>query len=274
MTSNMDKDVLLTKELIDSMMQHMQQSFRNVRSIILEGVGTDAFDQKVDGSPVTEIDKIVEENIMNDFHGAFPNIPIYGEETGYSETLPAICWLIDPIDGTASYIQDISTFTCMAVLIANEEALASVIYNPTFDTMYTAQKNSGAFKNGARLELTHCELPVQAYCKKQYIKTLDQILAAEHVQCTQPSTGAGNGFALVAEGTVAARFQINAGGYIHDYAPGALLVSEAGGVLIPLNSSPYTYKTKSFIACHPALADTLSTAKDQIAALEPLVNLN
>ena len=83
---------------------------------------------------------------------------------------------------------------------------------------------------------------------------------------TSPS-GGGNGFAQVAEGLTAARFQIKAGGYIHDYAPGALLVREAGGTIISLNDAEYSIDSRNFIACHPKLKNLFENNIKKLKAI-------
>jgi len=176
--------------------------------------------------------------------------------------------LVDPIDGTKSFIENIPTFTCMAVLIQGGEAVASVIYNPSTDAMYTAQKGRGAYKNGVRLDLRSVTLPHMALCKGRFINTLNRILAPKGVRCEYGPSGGGHGLTLVADGKVAARFNMLGGGYIHDYAPGALLVREAGGAILPVKDDIYTYECRSFVACHPDLEPLLLHRLLELRALE------
>lgn len=258
----------LTPDLIDAMLDHLQNCFRRVRPLVIETAGKSDFINKQDGSPVTDTDSKVENIIFKSMEDRFPGIPVFGEETGYSDKLPEACWLIDPIDGTASFIENIPTFTSMAVLILDGEAVACAIYNFSTNNMFVAQKSKGAYKNGIKMNLQSKELPTKALCKGRFIDELNMILMPEGVSCEIGSVGAGHGFSLVADGLFAARFQLNSGGYIHDYAPGALLVREAGGKIIPLDKDTYTYDSKSFVACHPGLEDTIRTHLQSIQALD------
>jgi fructose-1,6-bisphosphatase/inositol monophosphatase family enzyme len=253
---------------VSAMIAHLQQSFKEVGRIITENAGNIAFKDKLDGSPVTEIDKQVEDLLLRSFEAAFPGIPIYGEESGYTDSLPDFFWLIDPIDGTKSFIENIPAFTSMAVLIVGDETVASIIYNPSTDEMFIAQKNLGAYKNGEKLMLSLKPLPKKAASKGRYFELLNSFMEPAGVTCELAPVGAGFGFARVAEGQIAARFQLGSQGYIHDYATGALLVQEAGGAIIPVKDSSYNFRSKSFVACHPGLAPTIVDHLNEIRKME------
>lgn len=257
----------LTAEQITAVLAAIPDDIRAVRPLILARAGKVGHTDKADGSPVTATDLEVEKQLQAAFAARLPEVPVYGEETGYGGDMPEVFWLIDPIDGTKSFIENIPTFTTMAVLIQDKEAVAALIYNHSTDDLYTAQKGQGAYKNGAPLNLRATPLAHKAICKGRFIKTLDDIMAAQDVHCEIGPNGGGFGFTMVAEGTFAARFNMQGGGYTHDYAPGALLVREAGGAIIPIKEDAYTFETRSFVACHPDLEPVL---QPHIATLRKL----
>lgn len=258
----------LTGDLIDSMLEHLQGCFSQVRPLIMSRAGKSEFSNKSDGSPVTKADSEVEKIIFDAMESLFPGLSVFGEETGYGDDLPQVCWLIDPIDGTDSFIKNIPTFTSMAVLLVDKQAVACIIYNYTTEDVFIAQKDKGAYKNGVVLDLGLGEMPKEALCKGRYVSALDRILETKGVSCSTGPVGAGHAFSTVADGLYAARFQLSSQGYIHDYAPGALLVQEAGGCIIPLDREIYTYDCKSFVACHPGLEETIQTQRLSIKELE------
>lgn len=258
----------LLPEKITEALAVVQTAFRQVRPYILERAGKSEYTDKADGSPLTEADIEVEKTLMAAMTARFPSIPVYGEETGYDKDLPETCWLIDPIDGTKSFVKNIPAFVNMAVLIHHGEAVASAIYNVTLDDMYTAQKGKGAFKNGVRLDLATTPLGHTAICKSRFNEVLNRILAPKHVTCETGPAGGGYGFSKVADGEFAARFNMLGGGYTHDYAPGALLVREAGGAVIPIKEDLYTYETRSFVVCHPELEPIIRSHVAELRALE------
>lgn len=258
-----------SSEIITGSLEAVQSVFRSFRTTILERAGnTEYISKQGDGSPVTASDLEIELALQARLKTLHPDMPVYGEETGYGGDMPDTYWLIDPIDGTKAFIEGTPTFTCMAVLIQNSQAIASLIYNPSSDDMYTAQLGAGAYKNGQRIDLTAIPMPHEAICKSIFIDELDTILKPADVTCKESPMGGGFGFTLVLDGLAAARFNIHSAGYTHDYAPGGLLIREAGGVLLPILEDDYTFETRSFVACHPQLEAVLRPHLARLRALE------
>jgi len=264
-------ELTVTPEKIHQSLGVVAEEFRRVGPGITELAGkvTGATD-KQDGSPVTEKDKKVEE-ILKEAIESRTGIPAYGEETGYDDDhLPRSFWLIDPIDGTRDFIEGVPHFTTMGVLIHDKEAVAAAIYNPSTDEMYTTQKGRGAYKNGELLDLRTISLPPTVLCKELFIPEITAMLAPKGVRGKKAPRGGGFGFTMVLDGLTAARFNLHGGGYTHDYAPGALLVQEAGGCLVPILEDEYTYRTRSFVACHPDLESTIRPHVPRLRELELL----
>src|SRR5690606_23857244 len=64
-------------------------------------------------------------------------------------------WIVDPLDGTTNFLHGIPMFAVAIALERNQEIVASVIYNPAMDELYTAEKGGGAFLNARnRLDAT------------------------------------------------------------------------------------------------------------------------
>lgn len=253
---------------IESMLACLEDVFRDTRPLVLKAAGAIDSVEKKDGTPVTVLDQQIEEIVFAKMRDAFPLVSVFGEETGYLSDIVGSYWLIDPIDGTSSFIKNIPTFTNMAVYIVDNDAMASIIYNPSTNEMFTAIKGIGAFKNGVRLDLKTTPLPVTALCKGRDVEIITKLLAKKGVTGFVAPDGAGNAFALVADGRAAAKFSLHSKGQIHDYAPGALLVSEAGGAIIPVADDFYSYDSKSFVACHPGLQSVVTEQLEAIKSLE------
>ena len=121
--------------------------------------------QKDDDSPVTTADYKANEVIMEVLQKATPDIPIMSEETeiGSLELRKTWSryWLIDPIDGTQEFIARSGDFAVNIALIENNVPIMGVIYWPTGETLYSALKGHGAFK----------ECPVES--KQIYVRSLD-----------------------------------------------------------------------------------------------------
>lgn len=247
----------------------VQSVFKEYGRLIVERAGSAGeVTIKEDSSPVTDTDIEVEKALQQAMAGVLPDLPVFGEETGYPQDLPPAFWIVDPIDGTQSFIENTPTFTSMAALIDNGQAVASVIYNPSTDAMFVAKKGAGAYKNSVRIELANVPLPPVALCKRQLIDELNTILKPKNVTCEAAPIGGGFGFTMILDGLAAARFQLQARGFIHDYAPGALLVREAGGVIVSILEDEYTYESCSFVACFAELEDVLRSNVPRLRELE------
>src|SRR5690606_36481527 len=83
------------------------------------------------------------------------NIPIISEENLSSliGIRPKRYWLIDPIDGTASFSQGYPGFVTQVALMEDDYPIMAAIYAPKLDSLYTAVKGKGGYHNGIRLSL-------------------------------------------------------------------------------------------------------------------------
>lgn len=232
------------------------EAFRAEAPSLLEHAGRVTHSTKWDNSPVTEFDKQVEENVKAALQEKYPHIAVYGEEGEYDQSqLNGVFCVVDPIDGTKSFIRGVPSFTSMAVLFEGATALASVIYDPSTAVAYTARRGQGAYKNGKRIDLNQTLMPKEAHCSKRFAEPLGSLMRAANLVLVQASPGVGHHFTRILDGTLAARFTLGGNGQLHDYAPGVLLVEEAGGSIIPVDSTEYTPGGANFVACHPALRD-------------------
>ena len=112
---------------------------------------------KTDNTPVSngdlEVNRLVTKRILE----LTPNIPIVSEETSHNKTTTNLknFWLIDPIDGTYDYINDLDEFTINAGLIINKQPVAGLIYAPAKKRMFYSYGNTFAFEliNGKPVRL-------------------------------------------------------------------------------------------------------------------------
>ena len=112
---------------------------------------------KFDNTPVSngdlEVNKIITEKIKK----LTPNISIVSEETSDNKSKTDLkdFWLIDPIDGTYDYINNLEEFTINAGLIINKKPAAGLIYAPAKKRMFYSYGNDLAFEliNGKQVKL-------------------------------------------------------------------------------------------------------------------------
>jgi 3'(2'), 5'-bisphosphate nucleotidase len=107
-------------------------------------------DSKKDNSPVTTADLEVNSYIINKLYKLFPHIPIISEENKEEDNIKAsksdIFWLIDPIDGTKSFINHEDSFTVNIGLVENKNPIYGFIYCPVAQTLYYTDYDNNAYK--------------------------------------------------------------------------------------------------------------------------------
>ena len=103
---------------------------------------------KADASPVTEVDVAAERAIREVLTNAFPAAAFFGEETGASEGAagegPALRWLVDPIDGTKSFVRGQPFWSTQIALEIDGELVVGVSSAPAFGERLVAVRGAGA----------------------------------------------------------------------------------------------------------------------------------
>ncbi len=102
---------------------------------------------KGDMSPVTQADIETEKCIRKILEDAFPEHGFYGEETGKDKEDADYLWLVDPIDGTKSFVRDTPFFSTQIALMHKGELIVGVSNAPAYGQMAWASKGEGAFLN-------------------------------------------------------------------------------------------------------------------------------
>lgn len=100
---------------------------------------------KEDQSPVTAADREAEQYLRNRIAEAFPEDRILGEEFGQTDGTSRFRWVLDPIDGTKSFVSGIPLYTVLIAVLEGEESRAGVIYAPATREMVYAAVGSGAW---------------------------------------------------------------------------------------------------------------------------------
>ena len=120
---------------------------------------------KSDNTPVSNGDLEVNKLISRKINQLNPDVPLVSEETSENKSNTNLknFWLIDPIDGTYDYINDLDEFTINAGLIINNKPAAGLIYAPAKKRMFYSYGENFAF------ELIN-EKPVKLNCEKKFDK--------------------------------------------------------------------------------------------------------
>jgi histidinol phosphatase-like enzyme (inositol monophosphatase family) len=109
---------------------------------------------KRDKSPVTLADRNAEKLIRQTLLRAFPKDGLLGEEFGDRPSKSGRRWVIDPIDGTKSFIHGVPLYGVMIGLEEEGTMRLGVVNFPALNQIYYAEKNSGAFCNTQRIQVS------------------------------------------------------------------------------------------------------------------------
>jgi histidinol-phosphatase len=112
---------------------------------------------KPDLSPVTDADQAVEEGIRRTLSRARPRDAVLGEEqgsTGFSQRR----WVVDPIDGTKSFVRGVPVWATLIALMVEDEVVAGVVSAPQLHRRWWAMKGGGAFTGRSLLKATPCRV--------------------------------------------------------------------------------------------------------------------
>lgn len=117
---------------------------------------------KPDSSPVTSADRANEVLIAELLGKAFPDDGLLGEEGASREARSGRRWIVDPIDGTRSFVRGIPTWSVMLALEADGEVVVGAVNLAPLGELYSAAKGLGAFRNGERIKCSPRKTPDEA----------------------------------------------------------------------------------------------------------------
>ncbi len=191
-------------------------------------------ERKEDHSPVTAADRETEKLMRGEISKRFPEHGILGEEYGESNTESPIQWILDPIDGTKSFIHGVPLYTTLVGVVVEGDPLVGVIYAPAAGELCEGAKGKGTRLNGRACRLRSCDrladatfLSTDATTAAEYGfgTPFEQLLADTRLHRTW---GDAYGHMLVATGRSDIMFDpvLN----IWDAAPLLTVMQEAGGV--------------------------------------------
>ncbi|MBO6586750.1 MAG: histidinol-phosphatase [Gracilimonas sp.] len=103
---------------------------------------------KDDDSPVTIADRETEQIMREEILKRFPDHGIIGEEYGKTNEDSNIKWVLDPIDGTKSFIHGIPFYTTLIGVLVDDEPQVGIIYAPALEELCAAAIGEGATLNG------------------------------------------------------------------------------------------------------------------------------
>ncbi len=117
---------------------------------------------KGDGSPVTIADRAAERTVRDWIAARFPNDGVLGEEMGVDKPEARRRWIIDPIDGTKSFVRGVPLWGTLVAVCEGETVLAGAACFPAIDEIVAAAPGEGCWHNGVRARVSAVDRIEQA----------------------------------------------------------------------------------------------------------------
>lgn len=231
------------------------ETFRSFRDELMASYGSIDYVYKSDHSQVTELDLRIERTLKQALADSFGGLGFLGEETGDSRTEDQPYWVVDPIDGTSSFIRGLPNCTNMAALVQDSQPIIGIIYDFVADRMFEAYKGQGAYVNGRRISI-HDRPVDQAALYLQSFSALPSVLRHElrvhNTELYRPIGASGHAYTLLAEGKIDGYVLLGSKKSIHDNAPGVLIAREAGAEVFSPDGA-WTVESSDFICATPSV---------------------
>ncbi|HET9283803.1 MAG TPA: inositol monophosphatase family protein [Candidatus Angelobacter sp.] len=237
----------------------MQDLAREAGVLLMSFFGKVSIEYKGEVDLVTKADRASEKMIVERIRKQWPEHDLIGEEGSRRETGSDFRWYVDPLDGTTNFAHRYPVFCVSMALEYKGERIAGVVFDPTRDEMFAAEKGSGAQLNGQpthvsstpRLKesLVATGFPSHKRHKNPNINFYHQITLRSHG--VRRAGSAALDLCYTACGRFDAYWEFNLNSW--DTAAGVLLVEEAGGKVTNFSGGPFEIASREVLASNTVL---------------------
>jgi myo-inositol-1(or 4)-monophosphatase len=203
------------------------------------------FELKGDADLVTRADRESELHITSELKAAFPDHAIVAEEGNNTHSDSGYRWYVDPVDGTTNFAHGYPVYNVTLALEKDNQIIAGVVFDPTRNEMFQAEKSAGAYLNGERLNVSGAArmedalyatgFPSRKRHQNVNIHFYYQLALISHG--VRRSGSAAIDLAYVACGRLDGFWEFGLNPW--DMAAGRLLVEEAGGTVTDMHGAPH-----------------------------------
>ncbi len=202
------------------------------------------FELKGEFDLVTEADRASERLIVERLRTHFPSHSIMAEEGGGVEASQEYRWYVDPLDGTTNFAHGFPVYNVTLALEHRGEVIAGVVYDPTRNEMFSAERGAGAWLNNRRIRVSGTTRLEESLVATGFpsFKRHQNVNVHFYYQLAMLSHGvrrAGSAaidLAYVAAGRLEAFWEFGLKPW--DMAAGILLATEAGGCCSDMHGNP------------------------------------
>jgi len=224
----------------------MRQQIQHVDAIPVE--------RKARHDYVSEVDKACEAEIVREIKRFYPDHAFLCEESGMTGDDKHV-WVIDPLDGTSNYLHGSPHFAVSIAQQVSGRTEHAVVYDPLREELFTASKGGGAFLNNKRLRVsarTGLDGAILAtafpFRERNHLQAYARIFQSVFgkIEDIRRAGTASLDLAWVAAGRLDGYFEMGIKPW--DVAAGAMIVREAGGVVLDFDGNDTFEQTGNIIA--------------------------
>ncbi len=213
---------------------------------------------------VTDMDRRSEEAIAALVQRELPGHSLVSEEGARLQGDSGYRWFVDPLDGTTNYAHGYPCF-CVSIGVERDgEVIYGVVYDPTLEELFTAERNAGAFLNGKRLRVSAISRlsdallatgfpPDVATAEENNLDHFANFM--KRAQAVRRPGSAALDLCYVAAGRFDGFWELRLSPW--DVAAGSLLVTEAGGRVTDLRGQPLRLSKPQVVASNGLLHEEM-----------------
>ena len=225
--------------------------------------------QKENETPVTEADIAINDYLIKELEKY--NHPILSEEVkdDFKRRKSAeLVWIIDPLDGTADFIQKTGEFSIMIGLINKKgESILGVVYAPALGEIYWAEKGKGAFfassnenidkwlKKTKQIQISEKKFQNgKILVSRNHLGEYEQEIAKKYNMIQIPAGSAGLKICWIARGNAELYINSSNKSGVWDICAGDIILTEAGGKITDKNQNKILYNKKEIMLLNGYIA--------------------
>lgn len=217
---------------------------------------------------VTEVDLMIERLLIRHLSELYKGDGFAGEECGEQAGTTGRRWIIDPIDGTSSFIMGQPYFSISLALEQDQQIIEGYVYNPISSEFYSSTQSQGqSFLNGQVISVSQTTAIESSLVAFGFSARMDQI-ERYYQDWNSLFTGCRKGVGWICPALSlcnVARGRIDAfidyGASMHGQAAASLIVKNAGGVLFDAEMTPYSHQSVGIIGATEGLESDLRRSR-------------
>lgn len=208
---------------------------------------------------LAEADVRAEKIILSLLKKSFPDHSIFSEEAGNDSKKSPYQWIVDPLDGTISFVRGIEEYCVSIGLLYNHKPILGVVYQPYGDKLYCAEKGKGSYLNNKKIQVSKTDILIASIltsdngqdipARQENFNILARICTK--VRHTRIFGSSALHLAKIAEGKT--DIYMKSVFNYWDIGAGQLLITEAGGKVTDLNGKTLTERSIGIIASNGIL---------------------